>query len=335
MKKLLIISGMIILISAFFSCDKKSASVRKPFVVTAINNITQTTATFNAEVIDNGGEPVISSGVCWSLTADPTIENSYATVNASAGSYSGSINNLNPNTLYYFRAFATNSAGTGYGHTKAIQTLINKIEFNPELNYGSVKDIENNVYKTITIGTQTWMAENLRTTKYRNGDLTGSAWSYEDNDSISFLYGRVYNWYSVNDSRNLCPVGWHVPTHDEWTTLEEYLADNAYGYGEDRTMIAKSIASTTGWYSDETAGSIGNDQESNNSSGFTALPGGISGIGMEGFNFIGCGSYWWSATEENATLAWRGFYIWHGFSKVFEDPSDKQDGLSVRCLQDN
>src|SRR5688500_14669040 len=103
----------------------------------------------------------------------------------------------------------------------------------------TVTDIEGNVYHTVTIGTQVWMAENLKTTKYRNGDLIGTTipatldissesapkyqWAYNGEESIVATYGRLYTWYAVTDSRNVCPTGWHVPSDAEWTTLTTYL----------------------------------------------------------------------------------------------------------------
>ena len=134
----------------------------------------------------------------------------------------------------------------------------------------SVKDIDGNVYRTITIGTQVWMAENLKTTKYRNGDLIGTTtpatlviegestpkyqWAYDGNESNVATYGRLYTWYVATDSRNVCPIGWHVPTDAEWTTLTDYLIKNGYGYGDGyKGMdIAKSMAATSGWVADET-----------------------------------------------------------------------------------
>ena len=104
----------------------------------------------------------------------------------------------------------------------------------------SVKDIDGNIYRTITIGTQVWMAENLKTTRYRNGDLIGTTtpatlviegesapkyqWAYDGNESNVATYGRLYTWYVATDSRNVCPIGWHVPTDAEWTVLTEFTA---------------------------------------------------------------------------------------------------------------
>lgn len=178
----------------------------------------------------------------------------------------------------------------------------------------SVKDIDGNAYRTINIGTQVWMAQNLKTTKYRNGDLIGTTtpatldierestpkyqWAYNGNESNVATHGRLYTWYVATDSRNICPTGWHVPTDAEWTTLTDYLINNGYDYGNgyQGMDIAKSMSATAGWVADDTSGSVGNDQVSNNRSGFTALP---SGARLEDGNFyhIGHIGNWWSTTE--------------------------------------
>jgi uncharacterized protein (TIGR02145 family) len=115
------------------------------------------------------------------------------------------------------------------------------INFNPTVEYGSMTDQEGNSYKTIVIGTQTWMAENLKTTRYRNGDLipfvtdmkqwinlASGAYCWYNNEIIyKSTYGALYNWYTVNDSRNIAPAGWHIPDDDEWLTLINYLGDGA------------------------------------------------------------------------------------------------------------
>ena len=137
----------------------------------------------------------------------------------------------------------------------------------------SVKDIDGNAYRTITIGTQVWIVENLKTTKYCNGDLIGTTtpatlniedestpkyqWAYDGNESNVATHGRLYTWYVATDSRNVCPVGWHVPSDAEWTTLTDYLIRNGYGYGMgyNGMDIAKSLSATTGWVADETPGS--------------------------------------------------------------------------------
>lgn len=189
------------------------------------------------------------------------------------------------------------------------------------------------------------MAENLKTTRYCNHDLIGTTtmdislesepkyqWAYNGIESNVPIYGRLYTWHAINDSRKICPNGWHVPTDAEWTTLTEYLSNNDYGYGGDGVYIGKSLAATSGWVEDDLEGAVGNDQASNNSSGFTALPGGYRTATGASIS-AGWLSYWWSSTEYNERYAWsRGMFcyavgIWGYFY-------DKKEGISVRCLKD-
>jgi uncharacterized protein (TIGR02145 family) len=210
-----------------------------------------------------------------------------------------------------------------------------------------VSDIDGNTYNTVGIGSQLWMAENLKTTKYRNGNLIGTTtpadlaipndntskyqWAYGGNESNVATYGRLYTWYAITDSRNVCPTGWHVPTIAEWTTLTDYLTYNHYGYQGSGSDIAKSMAATSGWNPNSTPGNPGNDQASNNSSGFTALPGG--GRGPEGFYSIVASGLWWSATETGAADASR-CTLHASVNSMNKDSTNKNSGASVRCVKD-
>ena len=137
-----------------------------------------------------------------------------------------------------------------------------------------------------------------------------------------------------NGGKNVCPTSWHLPTDAEWTTLENFLISNGYNWDGTTTgnKIAKSMASTSGWNTDPTVGNVGNDQASNNSSGFTALPSG-SRYSNDTYNYIGYYGNWWSSTEGSASKAYfrdLGDY----FSGVARYNDYKQDGFSVRCLRD-
>jgi uncharacterized protein (TIGR02145 family) len=193
------------------------------------------------------------------------------------------------------------------------------------------------------------MAENLKTTTYSNGDLIGTTtpatldisgesspkyqWAYNGDESNVATYGRLYTWYVITDSRNVCPSGWHVPTDDEWTILTDYLTNNGYGYGGSGSDIAKSMAATSGWTTNTTAGTVGNDQASNNSSGFSALPGGSRSSYNGAFVDIGNNSLWWSFTETLVTYAFYRYIIYVN-SVILSNFCDKPTGLSVRCLRD-
>ncbi len=214
---------------------------------------------------------------------------------------------------------------------------------------GVVIDIEDNVYKTIKIDTQVWMAQNLRTTRYNDGTLIpkvvvnttwaalttpGYCWYANDSTLNAKIYGALYNYYTVADtnSLNVCPIGWHVPSDAELTVLSDFLTANGYGYGGSGVDIGKSLASTFKWTSSETEGAVGNDQGTNNSCGFACLPGGYRN-GSGTFNLIGASGSWWGSKAFNTSFAWyRDLY--NVIDYLLRDYGSKQYGYSVRCLRD-
>ena len=228
------------------------------------------------------------------------------------------------------------------------------ITFNPEITYGRMNDIEDNGYKTVTIGTQTWMAENLRTTKYNDGTPIdevndNSAWSTlttgaqcisKSADNAEAIYGRLYNWYAVNTGK-LCPPGWHVPTEQDWMILENYLIAHGFNYDPTDTTnngIAKALAATTFWNGSYMFGTIGYNPAENNRTGFTALPGGIR-YPDGGFNGVGEFGCWWTSTlikPDSANQAGLAFYRQLSYSSFGLEISDERlkCGLSVRCVKD-
>jgi uncharacterized protein (TIGR02145 family) len=213
-----------------------------------------------------------------------------------------------------------------------------------------VTDIDGNVYHTVTIGTQVWMVENLKVTRFRNGDPIETTspdtldisdedmpiyqWTYEGNESNASIYGRLYTWYTIEDSRGVCPAGWHVPTVEEWNTLTDFLIENGYGAQDDSMNIAKALADVSGWDTDTIASSPGNDPTVNNSSGFTGIPAGKRGNnGTTGFFILlGKEAKWWSSTESQGGGC--GRTIVYNEGGVSEIIASKDDGRSIRCLKD-
>ena len=218
-------------------------------------------------------------------------------------------------------------------------------------------DGDGNIYNTVVIGTQVWLTENLKTTKYIDGtsipnitdstawsDLTTGAYcNYDNNTGNSDTYGRLYNWYAIdnntaskmasNGGRKICPTGWHMPTDAEWTTLTDYLTNNGFGYEASGDDIAKSMAATSGWTAYGTLGTVGNDQASNNSSGFSALPSGYrKSTGL--FVYVGLSDYWWNSSEVSTSHAYSRTMRYNNIS-VSSGNYLKQDGFSVRCVKDN
>jgi uncharacterized protein (TIGR02145 family) len=206
---------------------------------------------------------------------------------------------------------------------------------NPAKTYGSMSDQEGNVYKTIVIGTQEWMAENLKTTIYNNGEPIASvtesnlwaelaifslgAWCYYNNDSqYDCPYGKFYNWYAVADPRNICPTGWHVPTDAEWSTLINFLGGESLAGGK-----MKSI-SLQYWLSP--------NQDASNESGFSGLSGGVRDNNSGGFGSFGNIGYWWSSSESSAPDA-LALYLNYSDGNAGRYYFGKPVGFSVRCLR--
>ena len=202
-------------------------------------------------------------------------------------------------------------------------------------------------YNTVQIGDQCWLKENLRTTKYNDGTsitniTNNSTWTsttsgayccYDNNPSNCDTYGALYNWYAVNTGK-LCPSGWHVPSDAEWTTLTNYLSANStYWCGSNSSYIAKSLASTTSWNSSTTTCAVGNNLSANNSTGFSALPGGYRYYSDGSFDGLGGCGYWWSSTEYDGSKAWNR-NLAYSYAIVYRDNGSKRYGFSVRCLRD-
>jgi len=200
-------------------------------------------------------------------------------------------------------------------------------------------------YNTVQIGNQCWFKENLRTTKYNDGTsitkiTNNSTWAsttsgayccYSNDTSNCTTYGALYNWYAVNTGK-LCPSGWHVPSDAEWTTLTDYLSANStYWCGSDSSYIAKSLASTT-WNLSTTTCAVGNNLSANNSTGFSALPGGYRNYSGSFRNFGGNGC-WWSSTANGGSYAWTRTLDYNS-AKVLRSYDNRRYGFSVRCLRD-
>ena len=209
---------------------------------------------------------------------------------------------------------------------------------NPAKTYGAITDQQGNVYKTVVIGNQEWMAENLNTSIYRNGEaianitdnnqwlsLNTGAWCYNDNDSqYDCPYGKLYNWYAVADPRNVCPTGWHVPTDAEWSVLINYLDPNTDGISNVAGGKLKSIGLQY-WRSP--------NQDATNESGFSGLPGGGRHDDDGVFYNVGIFGNWWSSTETGTNDAW--YRTLHcSLDGAYRNYTNEHYGFSVRCLRD-
>ena len=218
---------------------------------------------------------------------------------------------------------------------------------------GSVTDQDGNTYDYLTYGDQVWTVDNAEMVTYRDGtpipqvtdntewfNLTTGAWCYYNNDPTK---GKLYNWYAVagihdtdpnTPNKEFAPEGWHVPSDVEWTILQEYLISNGFNFDGSTigNKIAKAMASTTGWNSSTSTGAIGNDQSTNNSSGFNAFPEG--GRGSSGsFGGEGDSAVFWSSTENNTNDAWDRDLVINN-SLLYRTSSNKRNGFSVRFVRD-
>ncbi|MCK9206407.1 MAG: T9SS type A sorting domain-containing protein [Salinivirgaceae bacterium] len=223
---------------------------------------------------------------------------------------------------------------TGYsgGIYATIVVLVPTQSQTLSFNFVSCVDVDGNYYSVVEIGTQLWMAENLKTTKYRNGNTISNvsdntAWSnlsigaycnYSNDTNYSAIFGRLYNWYAVNDSRDVAPLGWHVPSFTEWEMLSNYLDSNTVSGGKLKANC------TLLWNSPNTGAS--------NESGFTGIAGGFRD-NVAVFQEIGNWATWWYSTSMNVTTAYV-LVLWHDDDDFGQHYAAKTYGLSVRCIKD-
>jgi uncharacterized protein (TIGR02145 family) len=286
-------------------------------ISTGITSLTMTSAIAGGNISADNGAAVTARGVCWGTSANPTTSDNKTTDGGGNGIFVSNITGLTANTIYHARAYATNSAGTAYGNQVDFKTYV-------------VADIDNNYYHAVTIGAQTWLAENLKTTKFKNGttipqvfenmewnNLTTPAYCWIYND-ISYKngFGALYNWYAVSTG-NLCPAGWHVPSDVEWTALFNSLG------GTSGAANKLKETGTTHWMSPNGG--------STNESGFTAVGAGNRGNnGLVGN--IEISTYFWHSIEV-ASYAGQVTYL-QQTPDAYIMPFDKAFGASVRCIKD-
>ncbi len=302
--------------------DKKEAPIPLPELLTTnVTQILMNTVLSGGSVSTDGGSTITARGVCWSTNQMPTIADNKTTDGSGAGIFSSAVTGLQPGTKYYLRAYATNSNGTGYGASMVFTTVAN-----------TITDIDGNTYRVVQIGNQIWMAENLRTTKYNDGatitnqidntlwsNSTTGAYCWYNNDAATYktTYGALYNGYAVKTGK-LCPTGWHVPTDVDFETLITYLGGAGFAGGKLKET------GTTHWNAPNTS--------ADNSSGFTAVPGGLR-FATGTYANIGSGCNLWTASEIYSTNLWY-FSIYYNYAVISSYDANKKTGLSVRCLMD-
>ncbi len=303
-----------------------------PYVVTAPVNVhISIPPRVGGKVLYEGSSALTERGVYCGLLSNPEINGIKFQLGNGLGLFSILLSGLNPSATYYIKAYATNGNGTTLGSEVTFATGQNS-------NFQSVADIEGNVYYAVNIGTQVWMAENLKTTRFNDGTviplvIDSAAWSnlrtpgycwYDNSMPNNDAYGTLYNWYTLdsesNGNKNVCPTGWHIPSDAEWSLLSTYL-DGA-------SIAGKKMKESGNFYWNSRFAS------GDNSSDFSALPGGKRSDDLPTFNGIGSSGLWWSSTSNTALLA---IDRW-----IVADDNDiegirtiKQNGLSVRCLKNN
>jgi len=302
-----------------------------------ITSITETSAVCGGKINSDGGAPILAKGICWSSTQNPSISDSKTNDGQDSGSFTSMISELTSGTTYYVRAYASNSQGTGYGNEMSFRTTWD--------NSTTITDVDGNVYQTVAIEDQIWMAENLKTTRYADGTAiplkeSASGWDsigftdraycwYENDASNGETYGALYTWIAATDSttssnaipsdvQGVCPDGWHLPSDGEWSILIDYLGGESVAGGKLKET------GMTHW--------LNYNEGATNESGFTALPGGTR-LNDGRFGKMGSGGYWWTSTEGDTYLAW---YLFLGdrHAEVRKYNVFKNSSFSVRCVKD-
>lgn len=350
--------GFILLSFLFASCndddesstDDGPAGSGLPQVLTIpASKISQFKALGTGAVVSKGGSEIIGRGLMWSDSANVTLENAAVVTNqgTNIGVFTAEIDKLSDlelgldsNTTYFVKAYAENSQGIGYGEELSFTTMENfYVEGEP------VMDVDGNTYRTVVYEKDgmTWMGENLKTTSYKNGDpipyvaeyyewdtASTSAYCFYENDS-SYIeeYGNLYNFYTVEDPRGLCPAGWHVPTNLEWAQLEGHIDDYSSGSG----LSGDQLKETGTEYWSQSLSSV------TNFSGFSARGGGLRATSLfEDFARIKQSGNFWSSTETSDPWEEDGVlvtFINDQQEFIWRSVTPKRPfGHSVRCIKD-
>jgi uncharacterized protein (TIGR02145 family) len=310
-------------VKMFITQTNKLPVVNTPWITFVSHNTVELSG---GGIVDNTYD-IFSKGICWSTSGSPTINDQKVDLGSGFGWLGCKIEGLTPGTVYYLRAYATNVLGTAYGGNRVIRTFD-----------GYATDYEGHVYSTVRLGDQEWMTGNLQTIYFSNGNEIKTTYppnlNTENEDQPVYQWmsggyggfqtqapdGRLYTWYTVTDSRNLCPTGWHVPSIDEWNELLDHLGGDslttrdfiwANNYHWDSPA---NISATEGSFCAQTVG-------------FRDVTGGFH-------HASDYGTYWWSASEASPS---NGYVIHSGYDehgRVVQTNKNKKSGFTVRCVKD-
>jgi uncharacterized protein (TIGR02145 family) len=323
-RRIFSVVGLIVLIltiSVFTNSCKKEV-IRLPELTTKpFYYRTQNSASSGGDIVSDGGAKITECGVCWSTNPDPTIDDSLSVSVLRNATFTSSISELDADTHYYGRAYATNSAGTSYGESTSFKTL------------GPVSDIDGNSYNTVIIDNLIWFSSELKTTHYANGDIIDDGtemgvldetlepkyWFAYGNDLDNIdSYGRLYTWYAATDNRNICPDGWHVASDSEWNLLFDNLGGRYVAGGKLKETGTMHWKSPNSWATNETS--------------FNAVPGGMRYFSAD-FAALGYTARWWTSLSTSGNYA-RNYFARYNDGQIYYFNSSKIEAYSIRCVKD-
>jgi uncharacterized protein (TIGR02145 family) len=314
-----------------------TVAIAPTLTTTAASSITKYAASAGGTITSNGGSVITASGICWSTTATPTTSDSKTADGTTSGTFTSSITGLTAGTTYFVRAYATNAIGTSYGVAQSFTTL-------------STAPAQT----TVLIGTQRWTDKNLNVANYRNGDAityaaNAAQWAaanaagegaytylkYASGDGGA-TYGKLYNWYAVNDSRGLAPTGYHIPTRDEWTTLRGTQLVNGKTLKSNTTDWSASFNNVNNYITFIPDANYSN-YNGTNSTGFNALPGGS--LFPNGTNGNYGSASLWTATIDPLNSAKANWTYFHS-TTLYDGANccgtyELGNGMSVRLVKDD
>nr|HPE58524.1 FISUMP domain-containing protein [Bacteroidales bacterium] len=327
-------------------CIRENPNANVPWVSTLnLTQITQTSVETGCYASQENS-PIISVGLVWNVNPEPTIYNNIGlksfTPDPYYCCYTHSIENLQPSTTYYVRAFAVNAMGTAYGSELSFMTLA------PDWQCGDllIDARDGQEYTTVQIGDQCWMTKNLNIGTMISGNQemvdngTIEKYCYDNSEANCNAYGGQYQWdesmdYSTNSGiKGICPDGWHIPTDLEWTALTTHVSSQpAYHCNSNTSYIAKALAAKTNWTPSLTTCAVGNNLNANDAANFTTLP---CGVRHPNGSFINMSLYgfFWSSSQFDTTDAWYRT-LYYGDAQVIRYSGEKLHGLSLRCIKDN